>query len=180
MPNLATCQHGAAHTPRTLSPQAQARCLLTNTLPPAWEAAWDAGPDTPLEFCRAALARATALELTWRPRCSAPGGLLGGSGAPLHLGELFRPGALLQALRQAAARSSGLALDGLRLVTTCDPRRLPPQCPLQVAVTGLVIQGASFDGTRLTPLQQVASLGTRPAHHHSAWRTVARVDATSA
>jgi hypothetical protein len=87
---------------------------------------------------------------------------------PLELRQLFRPGALLDALRQRAARlqgrsgsgggggggGGGTALDELRLATAFDPRRLPAGAAA-AALSGLMLQGARLDGERMAAVAQV-------------------------
>jgi hypothetical protein len=88
----------------------------------------------------------------------------------LDLSTAFRPGALLSALAQQAARQAGVALGQLQLVAcwsrggggaTAHASPAPVAVlgdgasPLEVPVTGLLVQGALFDGGRLTPVQQV-------------------------
>ena len=143
--------------------QALATALLQEQVPPQWEALWEGCPDTPADYCRAALRRATAIERLWYAPSQSPGGLLAAK-QPLDLSQLFRPGALLNALRQAAARQSGVPLDGLRLATSCDPRRLGGGGAMVVQLGGLMLQGASFNGTQLRPVE-VVSRGAREQGH---------------
>jgi hypothetical protein len=136
--------------------QAIAAALIQEQIPPQWEALWEGCPDIPADYCRAALRRATAIERFWYAPSQSPGGLLAAK-QPLDLSQLFRPGALLNALRQAAARLSGVPLDGLRLATSCDPRKLPGgSAALVVQLGGLMLQGASFNGTQLQPVEAVS------------------------
>ena len=166
--------------------------LLQDAVPDAWRDAWPAGPDGAADFVRAALARASAIEAAWAPRFV--DGARGGSGSgdsaaaaaareaaalrggpPLQLSQLFRPAALLGALRQAAARASGAAvagrgaggslpaaLDALRLVSAIDPALLPPAALAPAPVAGLLLQGAAFDGRRLAPVESAAAPLSRP------------------
>lgn len=126
--------------------------LLHDQIPAAWDAHWE-GPECPLEYCKAAMAKATAVE-SWYARANIAEGLLS-SQAPLYLGQLFRPGAFLNAIRQQAARQSGMSLDQLQLATTWDARRLPADAPLHVQLGGLAIEGAQFDGIRISPSSEV-------------------------
>lgn len=147
--------------------QACAAALLRDSVPDAWDRVWE-GPDNPTDYCRAAVSRAASIESFWVPRflstptissstSSGTGGVLSleqWRSTPLDLHQLFRPAALLNALRQQAARTSGAALDALRLAATCDVRRLPTGV-LAVPLAGVMLQGAAFDGERLSALMQV-------------------------
>ncbi len=133
--------------------QATGAALMADTVPPDWDRHWE-GPSSPADYCRAAVARASALE-TWLSRSQA-GQLLGSfSCQPLQLCQLLNPGTMLNALRQQTARLLGRPIDELQLATTWDARQLPGSCPLVVQLGGLLIQGAAFDGARLTAAAQV-------------------------
>lgn len=128
--------------------------LLKDAVPVAWDVLWE-GPESPLDYCRAAVEKALAIE-TWWQRCSGQGGLLGaGSSMPaLELSALFHPSTFLNALRQQASRALSVAMDGLHMVTCWDAARLAGlagAAPV-AAIGGLVAQGAWFDGQRLTSL----------------------------
>lgn len=140
--------------------QEAASALLQGQVCSEWDLHWE-GPSAPADYMRAAVRRAAALEV-WHGWSTQPGGLLGhvrgSAGDPLDLGQLFRPGAFLNALRQQAARNAGLPLGGLKLVSSWRPGgRLPGSCPLAVHVGGLLLQGALFDGHGLSPAWQVSA-----------------------
>jgi hypothetical protein len=46
-------------------------------------------------------------------------------------------------------------MDQLRLLTSWDRQGLPAEAVLPVCLGGLQIQGAEFDGVRVSPVQQV-------------------------
>jgi hypothetical protein len=112
-----------------------------------------------------ACCRASAIE-AWHSLSQGPAGLLGSLAAlppgqqqqQLDLSQPFRPGALLSALSQQAARQAGVALGQLQLVACWRGARLADGSGLAVPVTGLLLQGALFDGTGLQPVQQDSPL----------------------
>jgi hypothetical protein len=75
---------------------------------------------------------------------------------PLDLSTPFRPAALLNALEQQACRTAGVAL-GLLELASCWPgaRHVDGKGGFAVQVTGVLLQGALFDGYSLQPVQQV-------------------------
>lgn len=136
--------------------QASGSSLLTDIVPGTWDAAWE-GPEAPMDYCRAVVSKALAIEGHWQ-RCQQPGGgglLDGSNGAgPLELSSVFHPGTFLNALRQQSARTLGCSMDTLKPVTSWDAARLRStagSAPV-VILGGLFMQGAMFDGTRLSPL----------------------------
>mmetsp|Transcript_9476 Transcript_9476/g.27062 ORF Transcript_9476/g.27062 Transcript_9476/m.27062 type:complete len:1740 (-) Transcript_9476:175-5394(-) len=126
--------------------------LMQEEVPGAWEGLWE-GPEAPLAYCRAIVARAVAVE-QWLLKAQ-QGQLLG---APLDLGNLFNPITFLNALRQQSARQLGTSVDNLRLVTCWDTSRL--RSPVMASVSGLLIQGATFDGARISPTGSDAPTST--------------------
>nr|ADI46936.1 DHC1bm [Volvox carteri f. nagariensis] len=136
--------------------QLNGTALLSDTIPGAWDAAWE-GPEAPMDYCRTVVAKALAIEGHWQ-RCQQPGGgglLDGSSGAgPLELSSVFHPGTFLNALRQQSARALGCSMDALKLVTSWDAARLRSTvgaAPM-VLLGGIMLQGATFDGSRLSPV----------------------------
>ncbi|KAK6054420.1 hypothetical protein COOONC_08076 [Cooperia oncophora] len=63
---------------------------------------------------------------------------------PVDFSKLFRPGRLLNALRQVTARSSGCTMDMLRLSSAWDASLIANDISIQVQ--GILLQGALFDG----------------------------------
>lgn len=90
---------------------------------------------------------------------------------PLDLSTPFRPAALLNALEQQACREAGVALGQLKLASywgsgggsrVANMGASKP--PFTVLASGLLLQGALFDGYSLQPVQQVrcfCALGVR-------------------
>eukprot|EP00899_Mesostigma_viride_P029629 jgi/Mesvir1/9851/Mv22388-RA.1 len=135
-----------------LSPaiQKDAQALLHNTVPAKWDAAWEApDDDNPLGYVRAVMARCVALE-DWMASVKA-GKLLEGG---LDLSALFHPGTFLNALRQQTARKMKVSMDELKLATCFNASRLGASASTSIPVNikGLVMQGAQFDGARLSEL----------------------------
>ncbi len=131
--------------------QSAGAALLTDTIPGSWDAAWE-GPEAPMDYCRAVVAKALAIEGHWQ-KCQSPNGLLEGS-APLELASVFHPGTFLNALRQQSARALGTSMDTLKAVTSWDAARLRSAAgAAPVALLGgLTVQGATFDGSRMSPV----------------------------
>ena len=80
---------------------------------------------------------------------------------PLDLSELFNPAVFLNAFRQQTARRIGVSMDGLQLASSWqrdDLKRRVKQRAQVVEISGLLIQGASFDGKALAEADEV----TRP------------------
>lgn len=80
---------------------------------------------------------------------------------PLDLSTAFRPAALLNALEQQACREARVALGELQLASCWPGASLAGAGQpgrLRVAVTGLLLQGALFDGYSLQPVQQVRGM----------------------
>lgn len=66
----------------------------------------------------------------------------------LALSDVLRPLTFLNALKQQTARAAGVAVDTLRLECTWD-KSVPRGAALSVIVSGLFLQGASFNGSQL-------------------------------
>jgi dynein heavy chain 2 len=135
---------------------ANGAALMADTIPGAWDAAWE-GPEAPIDYCRAVVGKALAIEGHWaRVQQPGGGGLLDGAGGadPLELSSVFHPGTFLNALRQQSARSLGVSMDQLKAVTSWDATKLrgaAGAAPVAL-LGGLTCQGATFDGSRLSPV----------------------------
>lgn len=75
----------------------------------------------------------------------------------LDLSTPFRPAALLNALEQQACRTAGVALGQLQLASCWPGASYGGKGGFLVQVTGLLLQGALFDGYSLQPVQQVGN-----------------------
>uniref|UniRef100_A0A673BPT3 Dynein cytoplasmic 2 heavy chain 1 n=1 Tax=Sphaeramia orbicularis TaxID=375764 RepID=A0A673BPT3_9TELE len=126
-----------------LTPEVQklATALLNQECPLTWQSKWE-GPEEPMQYLRAVVARAIAIQ-NWVERAGRQALLLD----TLDLSELFHPDTFLNALRQETARSMGCSMDSLVFVSSW--RSHIAQAKLQVKVGGLQLEGCSFDGVHL-------------------------------
>jgi len=130
--------------------QAVGDALLANAIPGAWIAHWKDGPEDPRAWMRGAVQRSHALSTKWLPALETGGSSARLLGAPVNLGHLFRPGTFLEALRQVSARHAGSSMDSLQLQSAVDAAALTAVgAKLPVALEGLILQGAVWDGSRL-------------------------------
>lgn len=109
--------------------------------------------------------RAAAIE-SWH--ASAAAGSLLTCGQALDMSELFHPGTFLNALRQQTARALATPLDALTLATAWDASKLRG-APLAVQITGLHIQGAAFEGSKLAALDADAPVSRAAPLMTLAW-----------
>ena len=84
----------------------------------------------------------------------------------LDLSDLFNPDTFLGALRQLTAREHNISMDELKLSNAWSRSSLAG-AKIPIKVTGILIEGAVFDGAKLTDssaqsptLSQVISIGT--------------------
>jgi dynein heavy chain 2 len=126
-------------TPLTPKSFAAGALLMQGAVPGSWDKLWE-GPEEPVGYCKAVVARMLAVNALCE-RCQS-GALLS---KPVTLDDFFHPETFLNALRQQSARESGVAIDNLVLVTSWDLNSMKTG----VVVEGLRIQGAVFDGERL-------------------------------
>jgi dynein heavy chain 2 len=117
--------------------------LLKAQVPDRWSDAWE-GPSDPYAWLNGLISRGTALE-KWVERVDQNAIL----SSPLDLGELIRPETFLNALRQQTARLAKCAVDALKLISSPDPKLLS-SCKVPVTLSGLLLQGCSFDGGKLS------------------------------
>ncbi|KAM7314227.1 putative cytoplasmic dynein heavy chain, partial [Ixodes scapularis] len=110
-------------------------------VPAQWLKRWE-GPEEPLPFLRGVVGRALAVG-GWIHKFDA-GTLLRD---PLELSDLFRPDTFLNALRQQTAREAHVPVDGLHFVTSW--KGGIAGATLTVTLSGLQLEGCSFDGSRL-------------------------------
>ena len=126
-------------TPATF---AAGKLLMEGAVPPSWEKHWE-GPEEPVAYCKAVVARMLAVNAMLDRRRD-PGGLLS---RPARLDSFFHPETFLNALRQQSAREARVAIDSLALVTAWDPDDgiVRGGC----VVEGLRLQGAVLNSGRL-------------------------------
>ncbi|MBN3304013.1 DYHC2 protein, partial [Amia calva] len=125
--------------------QKLATALLNQECPLSWQNKWE-GPEDPMLYLRAVVARALAIQ-SWVDR-SEKQSLLSDT---LDLSELFHPDTFLNALRQETARSMGCSMDSLRFIASWKSKIA--EAKLQVKIGGLKLEGCSFDGNRLSENQ---------------------------
>uniref|UniRef100_A0A8B9QUJ2 Cytoplasmic dynein 2 heavy chain 1 n=1 Tax=Anas platyrhynchos TaxID=8839 RepID=A0A8B9QUJ2_ANAPL len=127
-----------------LSPEVQklANALLNQKCPLAWQSKWE-GPEDPLQYLRSLVARALAVQ-NWVEK-SKRQKLLSDT---LDLSELFHPDTFLNALRQETARVMSCSVDSLKFTASWKGRI--QEGKLQVKISGLQMEGCSFDGNRLS------------------------------
>ncbi|XP_030632529.1 cytoplasmic dynein 2 heavy chain 1 [Chanos chanos] len=118
-----------------------ATALLNQECPLSWQAKWE-GPDDPMQYLRAVVARALAIQ-GWVERADRQS-LLADT---LDLSDLFHPDTFLNALRQETARCVACSMDSLKFVTSWKSHIA--EAKLQVKIGGLQLEGCSFDGTAL-------------------------------
>ncbi|XP_044933442.1 cytoplasmic dynein 2 heavy chain 1 isoform X4 [Mustela putorius furo] len=122
--------------------QKLASALLNQKCPLAWQSKWE-GPEDPLQYLRGLVARALAIQ-SWVERAEKQA-LLSDT---LDLSELFHPDTFLNALRQETARAMGCSVDSLKFVASWKGRLR--EAKLQIKMGGLLLEGCSFDGSRLS------------------------------
>uniref|UniRef100_H2M4S9 Cytoplasmic dynein 2 heavy chain 1 n=1 Tax=Oryzias latipes TaxID=8090 RepID=H2M4S9_ORYLA len=131
-----------------LTPEVQklATALLNQECPITWQNKWE-GPEEPMQYLRAVVTRALAMQVNWVERASRQA-LLSNI---LDLSELFHPDTFLNALRQETARSLGCSMDSLVFVSSW--KSPLAQAKLQIQVGGLQLEGCRFDGVHLSENQ---------------------------
>ncbi|KAM4699205.1 cytoplasmic dynein 2 heavy chain 1 [Discoglossus pictus] len=125
--------------------QKLASALLEQKCPLAWQNKWE-GPEEPLQYLRGLVARAVAIQV-WVEKAEKQT-LLSDT---LDLSELFHPDTFLNALRQETARAMNCSMDSLKFVASWKGRI--QEAKLQVKISGLHLEGCSFDGHRLSENQ---------------------------
>ncbi|XP_041438616.1 cytoplasmic dynein 2 heavy chain 1 isoform X2 [Xenopus laevis] len=125
--------------------QKLASALLEQKCPLAWQNKWE-GPEDPLQYLRGLVTRAIAIQ-NWVEKAENQTLL----SETLDLSELFHPDTFLNALRQETARAMNCSMDNLRFVASW--RGKITDAKLQVKVSGLQLEGCSFDGHRLSENQ---------------------------
>ncbi|NXC70641.1 DYHC2 protein, partial [Anhinga anhinga] len=122
--------------------QRLASALLNQKCPLTWQTKWE-GPEDPLQYLRSLVARALAIQ-NWVEKAEKQK-LLSDT---LDLSELFHPDTFLNALRQETARVMSCSVDSLKFTASWKGRI--QEGKLQVKISGLQLEGCSFDGNRLS------------------------------
>uniref|UniRef100_A0A8C4JN30 Cytoplasmic dynein 2 heavy chain 1-like n=1 Tax=Dromaius novaehollandiae TaxID=8790 RepID=A0A8C4JN30_DRONO len=113
-----------------------------NQCPLTWQSKWE-GPEDPLQYLRGLVARALAIQ-NWVEKAEEQK-LLADT---LDLSDLFHPETFLNALRQETARVMSCSVDSLKFTASWKGRI--QEGKLQVKISGLQLEGCSFDGKRLS------------------------------
>uniref|UniRef100_A0A8C4RQF1 Cytoplasmic dynein 2 heavy chain 1 n=1 Tax=Erpetoichthys calabaricus TaxID=27687 RepID=A0A8C4RQF1_ERPCA len=129
----------------TLEVQTLATALLNQECPMNWQNKWE-GPEDPMQYLRAVVARAIAIQ-SWVEKAEKQT-LLSDT---LDLSELFHPDTFLNALRQDTARTMACSMDNLKCIASWKGKIT--EAKLQVKIGGLQLEGCSFDGNRLSESQ---------------------------
>ena len=116
--------------------------LMKQETPSKWQKMWD-GPEDPMLYIKTVVAKANAVH-QWTSAVE-KGRLLKND---IDMSDLFNPATFLGALRQLTARESGLSMDELKLTNSWS-RSGVSSARIPIKITGLRIEGASFDGGKL-------------------------------
>ncbi|KAK3801155.1 hypothetical protein RRG08_006872 [Elysia crispata] len=130
----------------TTDVQNLAAALLNQETPLNWLSQWD-GPEDPVQYLRGLVSRAAAIQ-TWVERAES-GALLRET---LDLSELFRPDTFLNAFRQQIAREMKCSMDSLKFA--CSWKGNVQGARTMVKLGGLMLEGCTFDGSRLSENQR--------------------------
>jgi len=128
---------------------ADATAIMAGEIPSNWDSLWE-GPERPQVYIRAVAEKAAALK-SWVARVGTQQLLK----TKLCLKDLFRPANFLNALRQQAARQYRAPMDRLQLVTSTEGALSQF---VSINVDGLLLQGAVFEGGRLTDVATESKL----------------------
>ncbi|XP_068122972.1 cytoplasmic dynein 2 heavy chain 1 isoform X2 [Hyperolius riggenbachi] len=143
--------------------QSLASALLEQKCPLAWQNKWE-GPEEPLQYLKGLVSRAVAIQ-SWVEKAEKQT-LLSDT---LDLSEIFHPDTFLNALRQETARTMNCSMDNLRFVASWKGRI--PDAKLQVKISGLQLEGCSFDGNRLSENQHDSPSVSMVPSCYMAWVT---------
>uniref|UniRef100_A0A158PNV8 Cytoplasmic dynein 2 heavy chain 1 (inferred by orthology to a C. elegans protein) n=1 Tax=Anisakis simplex TaxID=6269 RepID=A0A158PNV8_ANISI len=128
--------------------------LMLHQTPDSWQSIW-AGPTEPVQYLASLMYRANS---TQELLSAAESGQLRSNS--VKLSKLFRPGTLLNALKQLTARKTKKSMDELKLATAWDRALLSDQ--LTMDLSGLYIQGALFESSLSDTNSSSPSLSPTP------------------
>ena len=116
--------------------------LLKQQTPETWQKLW-LGPEDPSSYIKTIVAKAQEV-IKWKNRVD-KGDLLNDI---VDLGDLFSPDTFLSALAEESSKQSSISMSDMILKTTWSKSGVPGSS-LSVKVSGLQLEGASFDGVRM-------------------------------
>ena len=134
--------------------------LLRQETPGNWNKMWD-GPEDPMDYLQVIVQKSNEVQ-KWK---SMTDQLLH---QELDLSDLFNPETFLGALRQLTAREYGLPMDELRFANAWG-RGTVPGASVPIKVGGLMIEGALFDGAKLSPNSHDSPTFTTVPNSTMAW-----------
>ena len=120
-----------------------AASLLQQETPTNWLSKWS-GPENPTEFIKAMVLKVNEIQ-KWSSKIE-QGSLLKEN---IDLSDLFHPDTFLSALAQQTAREYGVSMSDLKLQSSWS-RGGMPGVKLSVKIHALELEGAMFDGVRLS------------------------------
>eukprot|EP00056_Hartaetosiga_gracilis_P017754 m.8317 g.8317 ORF g.8317 m.8317 type:complete len:4146 (-) comp6080_c0_seq1:66-12503(-) len=147
-----------------LSPRSNsiARSLLQQETPMEWQRMWG-GPDHPLEWTRLVVSKTLAL-----------GGYVKKAvervllSEKLNINSFFRPGTLLNAIRQETASQFKCSMDSLHLVCEWGATKVG-STHISLVLDGIGIQGCSFSGSQLKAVDRDSAPLSKMPHVCVGW-----------
>jgi dynein heavy chain 2, cytosolic len=136
-----------------------ASSLLQQLTPSSWQNLWS-GPENPSEYIKAVVSKVNEIQ-KWNNKID-QGSLLKEN---IDLSDLFHPDTFLSALAQQTAREYGVSMSSLKLQSSWSKAGIAG-AKLPIKINALELEGANFDGVRLTacvhdsPSIQVAPICT--------------------
>ena len=120
-----------------------ASSLLKQETPASWHKLWS-GPENPMDYIKTIVYKALEIQ-KWVSKME-QGSLLKDN---LDLADLFNPDTFLSALAQQSAREYNISMTSLKLATSWS-RGGVSGAKVSIKVGSLQLEGATFDGVRLT------------------------------
>ncbi|KAJ3130163.1 Cytoplasmic dynein 2 heavy chain 1 [Nowakowskiella sp. JEL0407] len=122
--------------------------LCRSETPSTWLSSWE-GSENPSVFLSELISKSTAVNKLHEKTLQNSNAILM---EPVKLSDLFNPTAFLNAFRQHTSRKLKKSMDSLQLVSSWTGSDLvvANMQVIKISVSGLLIQGANFDGIRLS------------------------------
>ncbi|VDK75265.1 unnamed protein product, partial [Onchocerca ochengi] len=137
-----------------------ARALMMHQTPEEWQESWR-GPSDPAQYLSVLVHKAKSIEELSRINDSHK--LLHN---PIKLGNIFRPTAFFNALRQLTARKKHMSMDELKLGTAWNASLLKNENIMEIS--GIHIQGALFE-EHIVEAKQISPTVTTAPNLYIAW-----------